>query len=475
MDLSRTIQHPAKATALWVAFSALFYLIYNASLPLHYDEAYYWWMSKHPALSYFDIPTALPYFIKAATLFSDENWAIRLVSLFCISGASLFLYRLTSEIYTPTVAFWTVLTSLSLPFVNIGYSITTTDMPFILFWTAGIYFAHRALSTGKTLDYLVFGLLLGLGFMSKYSTTLLGVGVFLFALIWRRDALLTPKILITGLAFLLAASPTLIWNYQHEWASLLFRYAYGSPESQGIRWSAVGEFWGVLALLFTPVFFVYFVIKLFSKTPKSESEKFLLFIGLFFLAFFFYKAFSKAMAPNWISPGVYILLPFIISRLIQKNHKKTLITGLAVAILMTSLIKFPGAIGLPAKMNINSKLMGYEEMMREIAAQIPEGSIVAGSDYGVASLFKYYTRDKNYIVIEPFTERVSDIDYWYDYGEFEGKDLYFIDDQGKGLHQAQAQCQSLKVLGEYRFNDSRYFEKRNYYLYDCKKSIFQDK
>ena len=45
----------------------------NATLELHPDEAYYWLWSKHLALSYYDHPGMVAYFIKFTTLVSSSE------------------------------------------------------------------------------------------------------------------------------------------------------------------------------------------------------------------------------------------------------------------------------------------------------------------------------------------------------------------------------------------------------------------
>jgi len=119
-----------KRTLILIAFMAIINIIYNFQFPIHFDETYYWWMSKNLSLSYFDIPTLLPYMIRIFTFFGDEAWQIRLVNIFCLSVTAWYMFLLAKDIYDDKVGFIVVLVTLLLPHMQIGYSVTTTDIPF---------------------------------------------------------------------------------------------------------------------------------------------------------------------------------------------------------------------------------------------------------------------------------------------------------------------------------------------------------
>ena len=142
-----------KLVIIYIFAIGVFNIFYNISFPLHYDEVYYWWISKHLDLSFFDIPTMLPYMIKLATLFGDESWQIRLVGVFCISVSSFVFYLLISDIYDKKVAFFTIFTILLLPHTQAGYSVTTTDMPFLLFFILSIFSGYKVIFYGEKRYY----------------------------------------------------------------------------------------------------------------------------------------------------------------------------------------------------------------------------------------------------------------------------------------------------------------------------------
>lgn len=84
---------------LLIALVGAFKIFYNATLPLHFDEAYYWMMSRHLGASYFDIPPMLAYLIALTGWLGEAEWMIRLVSVFCAMGAAVFVFLLARDIY----------------------------------------------------------------------------------------------------------------------------------------------------------------------------------------------------------------------------------------------------------------------------------------------------------------------------------------------------------------------------------------
>jgi 4-amino-4-deoxy-L-arabinose transferase-like glycosyltransferase len=453
-----------KRTLILIAFMAIINIIYNYQFPIHFDETYYWWMSKNLSLSYFDIPTLLPYMIRIFTFFGDEAWQIRLVNIFCLSVTAWYMFLLAKDIYDDKVGFIVVLVTLLLPHMQIGYSVTTTDIPFMLFWVVAIYYAYRVVFYGKKSDFIFLGVMVGLGLLSKYSMVLLPITLLLYASIFRRDLFLHKYLVYTIVLAFVISTPVLLWNIQNDWASIAFRYNFGSSSSYDVSWEALGEYLGAIIFLFTPVYFVFLGGQLFKKRLLPK-EIFILFIGFTFLAYFLYKAIFLSMAMNWLIPGVHIIYIFIASRL--QKYPKVFVLGLLFSLALSLVAKIPDVLGVPASANLKSKVMGFKESMENFEAKIPEGSTVCADYYSTASLFRYHTKNKNYDVIEPFTKRVSDIDFFWDnYASFEGKSCYALM-SSKNINVLKKQCSNVRLLESYKYENSKYIEKREYFLYQC--------
>jgi hypothetical protein len=77
----------------------------------------------------------------------------------------------------------------------------------------------------------ILGLLVGLACLGKYHGFILGLGLVGFCLTSsrHRSALTSPWTLLGLGLFIIAISPMLIWNFQHEWVSFRFQSRRGVP------------------------------------------------------------------------------------------------------------------------------------------------------------------------------------------------------------------------------------------------------
>ena len=435
-------------------------------MPLHYDETYYWMMSKHLSLSYFDIPPVAVYMIwVSTTLFGDGEMFVRLPAIFSFSIALLYIYHLTKEVYNKESAFFTLVLISFLPYIQTGLFMITTDAPFFMFWSMGLYYGHKLFQTQMLKDYIILGAIIGLGLSSKYSMVLFIGGIGLYALIYAPKVLFHPYTLYTTLFATIGFLPVIIWNYQLDWQALIFRYNFGSTSTYEISSVGIKDFWGGIVLLATPIVFLY-GLSVFYKRNFSKSEKFILFMGVLFLGFFFYKALFKSMALNWISPGVITLSIIVIARMVQ-NHKKIYYLSTITAFMFLLILKLPDQLGLSGHLNTKSKFIGFKEAVEYLEAKIPDKNALICSDYySGASAFKYYTKGQNYRVIEPFTdERITDINIWNRGKEFNEDCYYFLSREANTKERQM--CHSIELLDSYKYDNPQHKSEANFYLYRC--------
>jgi hypothetical protein len=455
----------------------LFNTLYNNYFPLHVDEAYYWMMSKHPSSGYFDIPPMLPWMIGLFGILGDAEWIIRLVSTISFAISAIYLFKISALIYNSRTGLWVVAAFLALPVTHLGSTITTTDSPHILFWTMASYYSYLAIKNERTIDFIITGMLCGLALLSKYTAVLLPAAFFLFIL-WKRPQLLRSyKPWLGALVLLIVFSPNIYWNYQHQWEAFIFRYQYGTGSSSTISYKSIGEYIGGSILLLTPVFF-YVYIRYFSQIwSKLELPgQWLLFLSLVVFSFFGYKSIYKEMALNWYAPAAILGLIFVAGMLERQNRKFTYLTGLAVALTITTLVKFPDQLNMPPHSTIKNRVVGYEEAVKEFSKLLPsKNALVCGDYYSTASIVAYYQPYTRESILEPFTTtRKSDFDYWEQQSAkngLEGRSCYLFMDY-KISSAIRSQCREVTELGNFVFNDPRYAQKYFYYYY-CDNSVLE--
>ena len=189
--LEKLYNNPKQTLYILIAFMAIFATFYNAFIPLHGDEAYYWMWSQHLQTGYYDHPPMIAYLIYLTGFISDAEWGVRLVNVLSFSISALYIYKLSAEISDEKTALNAVLIFFSVLVVQAGYIITTPDSPLIMFWTLSLYYSYRAIFYGELRDYILSGMMLGFAMLSKYSAILLVAAIVLYILIKRRDILLS--------------------------------------------------------------------------------------------------------------------------------------------------------------------------------------------------------------------------------------------------------------------------------------------
>ena len=267
----------------------LFNLLYNMTLPLHFDEAYYWVWSKHPQLSYFDHPPMIAWLIRLTTIFADAEWLIRLVPLGCAALTGIFIWRMAAELFDVGVADRALLIFLLSPLAQIGFSLATPDAPLILGWAWALWCLQRALFGNCRQYYYLAGVAAGFALLSKYTAVLLLPGVLGFLLFsaYRRQLGTREVWLAIGTA-LLVFSPVLSWNFRHDWVSFQFQLNHGFASAQALNSGNFFEYLGVQAVGLNPLFFfllLFVILRSWRTILADEKQAFLLWPCLTVLVF----------------------------------------------------------------------------------------------------------------------------------------------------------------------------------------------
>jgi 4-amino-4-deoxy-L-arabinose transferase-like glycosyltransferase len=408
--LNRLYKNPQFSAYILIIFMAVFSTIYNAYLPLHGDEAYYWMWSHHLQTGYYDHPPMIAYLIYLTNFISESEWGIRLVNVFSFSIAALYIFKLTQEIADDKTALNAIIIFFSVILVHAGYIITTTDAPIILFWTLSLYYSYRALFYGSTKDFILAGLMLGLMMLSKYTAILLIASIFIFILIKRRDIFLNYRFYIAMILAFLVVSPMLYWNYQNNWISFGFQIDHGSTDDFKL---SIGDMLAFIAgqfAVFSPVFFWVLIYYLFKEKLFIKNDK-LFFIALssvVILAFFIYKDLYKSMGLNYSAPayiGGVILVAYIISKY---ELKKTFKIGLIIALIFTLLGRIAFFFYLD---RVQERMYASDKIVERFATHIKDGDKLYGGHLSTAAYIKYYVKGhpETDVAID---ERYSQYDMW---------------------------------------------------------------
>ncbi len=169
---------------------------------------------------------------------------------------------------------------------------------------------RRSLPDGKTRDWLVVGLAMGLAFLCKYTALYLIVCFGIYFALHRsaRIHLRKPGPWLALLIFLVCALPVVIWNSQRGWPTL--NDVGGNAGLHGQWHPTLRYFWDFIYQefgLLNPVFFVGAIWAMIGFWKfRRERPLWLYFFCMgapVFLGHFLWSFHSRIL-PNWIAPSV---------------------------------------------------------------------------------------------------------------------------------------------------------------------------
>ncbi len=272
------------------------------------DEAYYWMWSQRPALSYFSKGPGVAFVIRSSTaLFGDNEFGVRFWSPLLAAGTSLLLFYFTRRLFSAATAFWTVLALNVTPIFNLGSLVLTIDPLSVFFWVAAFYAFWLALERSPDFSWWwpFTGLLIGLGFLCKYTNALELVSVLLVLLLvprLRRE-FVRPNLYLLLFVFALCTIPTLVWNQQHAWITLAHLRSRGSLDSApGFHPLEFLSFLGAHFGIYSPLLFLalaWAVLASWRRAQQQFKTLYLLWFGLPVFLFYGLLSINEAAAPNW--------------------------------------------------------------------------------------------------------------------------------------------------------------------------------
>jgi 4-amino-4-deoxy-L-arabinose transferase-like glycosyltransferase len=388
--------------------------IYLASgaIELSQDEAYQWVWSKHPALSYYSKPPAIAFIQLAGTsIFGDTEFGVRFFSPLLAAITSLLLLRFLAREIGARPSFWLLVAATATPLLGIGTILMTVDPPLVLCWTWALIAGWRAAQPdGKTRDWLVVGLAMGLGFLCKYTAVMqIACWAVFFALApATRIHLRKSGPWLALLIFSLCTLPVVIWNSQHGWST--FNDVGGDAGLHSQWHPTLRYFWDFLFTQFgvlNPIFFVGAIWAMFGFWKlRHERPLWLYFFCMgtpVFLGYLLWS-FHSGILPNWIAPSV--LPMFCLMVVYWHEHRRVVkpffAAGVALGIFAIAVMYQSNLIArlagqpLPGEKDPSRRVRAWtvaatlvEDAREKLAAEGSPAFIIAGH-YGITGLYSFY-------------------------------------------------------------------------------------
>ena len=495
---------PTRATWIFIVGLTVIRLALLGTTDLEVDEAHYWMWSERLAPAYFSKGPGVAFAIRASTaLFGRTEFGVRFFSPILAAGTSLLLFYFGRRLFTATAAMWMVLALNVTPIFNIGAFVMTIDPLSIFFWTAAMitFWWATEKAPGFSWYWPITGILIGIGFLCKYTNALELVSVALvLALTPRlRSEFRRPGFYVLLGVFSIFTLPPLIWNSQHAWVTLSHLESRGSLE-QGFAFHFIEplKFVAEHFLFYSPLLFLglfWAVVASWSRVRHQFKVLFLFWFGLPMFLFYLIISINKVAAPNWdalafISLGL-LAVNFWRDRF--EHHRRLKYAAgvaLAIALLMSALAldsEVVHATGLHLwRRDPSDRLRGWngateavEKLRTEWENKLGEKLFLIADDRSRASEIAFYLRDKRpaapnhppiYLVESQAIE--NQFSFWPRYDEFvpatnapvadegdrfteeggvnlfEGRSALFIRDRatGRAPHNIQAGFESVSPI-----------------------------
>ena len=189
----------------------------------HRDELYFRVAGRHPAWGYDDQPALTPLLGRFSEwMFGEDPRGLRMLSAVAMALVVVFVALIARELGAGRAgqAVAALATAASGAAMAVGHLLSTTTFD-VLVWVPVVFLVARILGGGDERQWLLVGLVVGLGLENKHLVLLLPLALTCGCLLARRwDVARSPWLWIGGaLAFVLWL-PNLLWQARHGWPQL---------------------------------------------------------------------------------------------------------------------------------------------------------------------------------------------------------------------------------------------------------------
>ncbi len=393
-----------------ILISALFvYRILSlviVDIPVFYDEAYYYSWSNELAFGYFSKPPVVAWLIWLTSSLSAESWALRLASPILYLVASLFVWHTASFWFGKKSAKWSALLFFSFPLIGFNSNFITTDAPLLAAWSASLYLLSKAFTFDRTRDWVLVGLISGIGLMSKYTMGLFLIGGIAFLCFSDRFKVFFARkgpylgAVVAFLCFL----PNLLWNFENSFSSFEHTAEISQIDNGELDLGSVAEFLAAQLLCVGPWCLILFFGRQASvskaKDISSEGSSLMWAMTLTLLITISLLALLGQANANWAAPlliSISILMGTSVSQMTYKWKRVAISCVAANILILIVLHSYPFLLKTlniepTTKNNPYDRVDGWKEVIQKAQAiiSIPDDSLILSNNRLILSYMVFY-------------------------------------------------------------------------------------
>jgi 4-amino-4-deoxy-L-arabinose transferase-like glycosyltransferase len=378
----------------------------GSPLNLSFDEAQYWLWSLAPDWGYYSKPPFVAWSIHLAGLVCGEGEAcVRLPSTFAYGIGALFVFLTGQRLFGPLVGFWSGLVFLTLPGVAYSSLLVTTDPPLLMFWSAALYLALRALEDKERLCWWgLLGLAVGFGLLAKYAMILFAASLLIHLLAtpadrqgigWKGPAL-------AGALAILVYLPNFLWNASNGFVSYLHTKDNANLGGSLFHPEKMAEFLVSQFAVFGPLLFAALLVFLLRIRMNLQDGRLrlLAFLTLPLLLLMTVESFLSRSNANWAAPayvaGSLLVTAWLAGRKRLFLVRLSVVLHIALATVAYNYEQVLALFGMPldAKTDIAKRLKGWPEAGRRVSALLGAhpNAVLMSDDRKLMASLSYYVR-----------------------------------------------------------------------------------
>lgn len=450
------------------------WVIRHLGIDLYVDEAYYWGWSRALDWGYYSKPPVIAALIAASTaLFGDGVLAVKLPSLLLYPAAALVLQALGTRLFDARVGFWCGLAFLTMPLVGALGLFVSTDAPLMFFWATAMLALWRALHDGdRWRDWLLVGMAVGLGLMTKYTMAAFLPSALLVMLAGSegRRALLGQRPWVALLLALTIFLPNLWWNWSHDFPTFRHTAEITQLDGEDHQGNLI-EFLGAQWLSVGPLLFLFMAWALVDALGKLSRPTHRLLLGLSvpLLALVALQAARGGANGNWAAPALAAGLVLAIAWLAERKRWGW-ITGAVVTnlVLVSAIYHWPeiarsAGVEMTRAKDPYKRARGWHELARALAPDLrahPQAILVAPDRELLAHLI-YFLQPHEYASWNPSGAIIDHYQLTTSLSGARGRDLLYVSRKPE-LGAMAERFDAVEALGTRVVTVHRDFERRVY-------------
>ena len=222
-----------KGVLFLILISTIIRVVLALTLELGQEEAYYWTFALYPELSNFDQPPMIGWFIQLFTnnLYFNGEFFLRLASIISGSASLWIVFIIGRRVKGESAGFYSALLfSSSFYLTVISGVLILPEAPQTLFYLLSLYFLIEGIIQRDQnceesrficrVALIMAGVFIGMAMLSKFSSILLWLGVFIYALFYNRSLFKKGELYLSFFISLLFLIPVYIWNFRNSFIGI---------------------------------------------------------------------------------------------------------------------------------------------------------------------------------------------------------------------------------------------------------------